>query len=138
MDGVVAGVGLDDLGAEKQTEWAYTTDGEAAADGDDWRVRWNPATVAPGLDAGPLSYSTPAPAPAARVLDRTGADLLTQHIVTLVDITGAARTVYSQYYMPFEAFITAGLFYLVLTFTLVRLFKMAERRYLAYLAPRKH
>ncbi|MCY1263685.1 Octopine transport system permease protein OccM [compost metagenome] len=59
-------------------------------------------------------------------------------IVTLVDITGAARTVYSQYYMPFEAFITAGLFYLVLTFTLVRLFKMAERRYLAYLAPRKH
>lgn len=59
-------------------------------------------------------------------------------IVTLVDITGAARTVYSQYYLPFEAFITAGLFYLVLTFILVRLFKMAERRWLAYLAPRKH
>ncbi|WAJ39470.1 ABC transporter permease [Pseudomonas sp. GOM7] len=58
-------------------------------------------------------------------------------IVTLVDITGAARTVYSQYYMPFEAFITAGLFYLVLTFTLVRLFKRAERRWLAYMAPRK-
>lgn len=59
-------------------------------------------------------------------------------IVTLVDITGAARTVYSQYYLPFEAFITAGLFYLILTFILVRLFKMAERRWLAYLAPRKH
>lgn len=58
-------------------------------------------------------------------------------IVTLVDITGAARTVYSQYYMPFEAFITAGLFYLALTFTLVRLFKRAERRWLAYMAPRK-
>ena len=43
-------------------------------------------------------------------------------IVTLVDITGAARTVYSQYYLPFEAFITAGLFYLCLTFILVRLF----------------
>ncbi|WP_322978353.1 ABC transporter permease [Pseudomonas sp. C11] len=58
-------------------------------------------------------------------------------IVTLVDITGAARTVYSQYYMPFEAFITAGLFYLALTFILVRLFKRAERRWLAYMAPRK-
>lgn len=58
--------------------------------------------------------------------------------VTLVDITGAARTVYSQYYLPFEAFITAALFYLCLTFILVRLFKLAERRWLAYLAPRKH
>nr|WP_298166013.1 ABC transporter permease [uncultured Pseudomonas sp.] len=58
-------------------------------------------------------------------------------IVTLIDITGAARTVSSRFYMPFEAFITAGAFYLVLTFILVRLFKLAERRWLAYLAPRK-
>ncbi|SHN11401.1 ABC transporter permease [Phytopseudomonas punonensis] len=58
-------------------------------------------------------------------------------IVTLIDITGAARTVSSQYYLPFEAFITAGLFYLCLTFILVRLFKLAERRWLAYLAPRR-
>lgn len=58
-------------------------------------------------------------------------------IVTLIDITGAARTVSSRYYLPFEAFITAGLFYLGLTFILVRLFKLAERRWLAYLAPRK-
>jgi arginine/ornithine transport system permease protein len=58
-------------------------------------------------------------------------------IVTLIDITGAARTVSSQHYLPFEAFITAGLFYLCLTFVLVRLFKHAERRWLGYLAPRK-
>jgi arginine/ornithine transport system permease protein len=58
-------------------------------------------------------------------------------IVTLIDITGAARTVSSRHYLPFEAFITAGLFYLCLTFVLVRLFKYAERRWLAYLAPRK-
>ncbi len=58
-------------------------------------------------------------------------------IVTLIDITGAARTVSSRFYMPFEAFITAGLFYLMLTFILVRLFKLAERRWLAYMAPRK-
>ncbi|MDP3845361.1 MAG: ABC transporter permease [Pseudomonas sp.] len=59
-------------------------------------------------------------------------------IVTLIDITGAARTISSQYYLPFEAFITAGAFYLCLTFILVRLFKLAEHRWLAYLAPRKH
>ncbi|MWV16046.1 ABC transporter permease subunit [Pseudomonas sp. L-22-4S-12] len=58
-------------------------------------------------------------------------------IVTLVDITGAAKTVNSQYFMPFEAYVTAGLFYLCLTFILVRLFKLAEHRWLAYLAPRK-
>ncbi|MPT16150.1 MAG: ABC transporter permease [Pseudomonas sp.] len=59
-------------------------------------------------------------------------------LVTLIDLTGAARTISSQYYMPFEAFITAGLFYLVLTIALVRLFKRAELRWLAYLTPRKH
>ncbi|WP_333983175.1 ABC transporter permease [Ectopseudomonas khazarica] len=58
-------------------------------------------------------------------------------VVTLIDITGAAKTVSSQYYLPFEAYITAGLFYLALTFILVRLFKLAERRWLAYMAPRK-
>ncbi|MFS2160146.1 ABC transporter permease [Pseudomonas sp. Pseusp122] len=58
-------------------------------------------------------------------------------IVTLVDITGAAREVNAKYYLPFEAYITAGVFYLCLTFILVRLFKLAERRWLGYLAPRK-
>ncbi|WP_296181026.1 ABC transporter permease [Pseudomonas sp. UBA1879] len=59
-------------------------------------------------------------------------------IVTLIDITGAARTVNAQFYLPFEAYITAGIFYLCLTFILVKLFKLAERRWLSYLAPRKH
>ncbi|MCK5756104.1 MAG: penicillin-binding protein, partial [Mycobacterium sp.] len=54
--------------------------------GQDWKIRWDPAVVAPGLDAGPLAYSTLVPQPAARVLDRTGAELLTQHVVTLVDV----------------------------------------------------
>ena len=58
-------------------------------------------------------------------------------VVTLIDITGAAKTVNSQYYLSFEAYITAGVFYLLLTLILVRLFKLAERRWLAYMAPRK-
>ena len=57
-------------------------------------------------------------------------------IVTLLDITGAAREVNSKYYLPFEAFITAAGFYLALTFILVSLFHFAEKRWLAHLAAR--
>ena len=57
--------------------------------------------------------------------------------VTLMDLTGAARNAYSQHFAPFEAFIFAGLLYLTLTFALVGLFRLAERRYLAHLQPRK-
>lgn len=56
--------------------------------------------------------------------------------VTLVDITGAARNVYSQHFAPFEAFIFAGLIYMVLTFALVGLFQLAERHWLSHLRPR--
>jgi len=50
--------------------------------------------------------------------------------VTLLDVTGAAQQVYAKYYLPFEAFITAGAFYFVLTLSLVGLFRWAENRWL--------
>lgn len=73
-----------------QTQWSYRTNGTAVASDEKWTIDWTPATVAPGLDAGPLSYSTLSPNPAARVLDRTGAELLTRHIVTLVNVSPGA------------------------------------------------
>ena len=51
-------------------------------------------------------------------------------VVTLLDVTGAAREVNAKYYLPFEAFITAGAFYFVLTLGLVGLFRWAENRWL--------
>ncbi|MCF8205270.1 MAG: ABC transporter permease subunit, partial [Methylotenera sp.] len=51
-------------------------------------------------------------------------------VVTLLDLTGAARQLYSKYYLPFEAFIMAGAFYFVLTLSLVGLFRWAENRWL--------
>ena len=54
-------------------------------------------------------------------------------IVTLLDLTGAARELNSRFYLPFEAFITAALFYLALTSVLVALFRRAEHRWLAHL-----
>lgn len=58
-------------------------------------------------------------------------------VVTVVDLTGAAREMYSRTYLPFEAYLTAGAMYLALTFALVGLFHAAERRWLKHLGPRK-
>ena len=62
---------------------------------------------------------------------------LASAVPALLDITGAARQIYADFYIPFEAFITAGFIYASLTLMLVGLFKLAERRWLAHLAPRK-
>ncbi len=56
-------------------------------------------------------------------------------IVTILDLTGAARLVSSRYYAPFESFLTAGLFYMALTFIILGCFKIAEKKFLAYLRP---
>lgn len=56
-------------------------------------------------------------------------------IVTIMDLTGAARLVNSRYYAPFESFLTAGLFYMCLTFIIIACFKFAEKRFLAYMRP---
>lgn len=56
-------------------------------------------------------------------------------IITIMDLTGAARLVNSRYYAPFESFLTAGLFYMALTFIILWCFKVAEKRFLAYLRP---
>lgn len=57
-------------------------------------------------------------------------------VVTIMDLTGAAREINSTYYIPFEAFITAALFYFSFTLVLVGLFHKAEARWLKPLMPR--
>jgi arginine/ornithine transport system permease protein len=57
-------------------------------------------------------------------------------VVTLYDLTGAARELNSVHYLPFEAFITAAVFYAVITAVLVALFRAAERRWLQPMLPR--
>ncbi len=56
-------------------------------------------------------------------------------VITLMDITGAAGIINARYYAPYEAYITAGVFYLCITFTIVWLFKKIEKRIYAHLAP---
>jgi arginine/ornithine transport system permease protein len=57
--------------------------------------------------------------------------------VTLVDITRVARDVYSNSLLVTESFGVAALIYFVLTFTLVGVFKLLERRFLRHLRPQE-
>lgn len=56
-------------------------------------------------------------------------------VVTIVDLTGAARDIYSRFYAPFDAFIAVALIYMALTFTIVFIFRKLEKRMLRHLKP---
>lgn len=58
-------------------------------------------------------------------------------VITIIDLFGAARIVNSRHFVPFESFITAGIFYLILTFAIIWLFKRIEFRWHAHLRQRK-
>jgi arginine/ornithine transport system permease protein len=55
--------------------------------------------------------------------------------VTLVDITRVARDVYGNHLVMTESFGVAAVIYFALTFTLVGIFKLLERKYLQHLRP---
>ncbi|XVJ70069.1 MAG: ABC transporter permease [Rhizobacter sp.] len=57
--------------------------------------------------------------------------------VTLVDITRVARDVNSNHLLVTESFGVAAVIYFVLTFALVGLFKLLERRFLRHLRPQQ-
>jgi len=58
-------------------------------------------------------------------------------VITIIDITGAARIVNSRFYSPYEAFLTAAVFYLTLTFLIVWSIKKLEVRWFAHLRPQE-
>jgi arginine/ornithine transport system permease protein len=63
---------------------------------------------------------------------------LASAVPSMLDVTAAASRVYSDYYLPFEAYLAAASIYLAASFCLIGFFKFSETRLLAYLAPRKH
>ena len=56
-------------------------------------------------------------------------------VVTIVDLTGAARNIYSRFYAPFDAFIAVALIYMALTFLLVFAFRKLENHLLRHQKP---
>jgi arginine/ornithine transport system permease protein len=58
-------------------------------------------------------------------------------VITIIDLTGAARIVNSRYFTPYEAFISAAVLYLCLTFLIVAAFRRLEQHWFAHLRPRE-
>lgn len=54
-------------------------------------------------------------------------------VVTIMDLTGAARFVYARFYAPFDAFLFVAAIYLCLTFAILYLFRYLEKKLLAHL-----
>ena len=48
--------------------------------------------------------------------------------ITLLDLTGVARTLIAKTYMPIELFLAAGLFYLAITAVVLQGFRFVEKR----------
>jgi arginine/ornithine transport system permease protein len=61
---------------------------------------------------------------------------LASAVPSMLDVTAAASRIYSEYYLPFEAYLAAAAIYLTASFCLIGVFKLSERHLLAYLAPR--
>jgi arginine/ornithine transport system permease protein len=59
-------------------------------------------------------------------------------VITIIDITGAARIINSRYYSPYEAFLTAAALYMTITFLIVFLVKKLELRWHAHLQPQSN
>ncbi|KAA5605589.1 ABC transporter permease [Roseospira marina] len=56
--------------------------------------------------------------------------------VTLLDLTGMARTIIARNYMPVETFLMAGVIYMTITFVLVRGLRFIEHRTSAHMRGR--
>jgi len=95
------------------------------------------AARAMGMSRGVMLRRVVLPAAFRRMLPAYGNEVILMlqatslaSTVTLLDVTGAARTMNSTYYLPFESFLTAAVIYLAMTTALVGLFHATERRWL--------
>ena len=78
------------------------------------------------------------PAYSNEVVMMLHATSLASAVPSMLDVTAAASRIYSDYYLPFEAYIAAAAISLTASFFLIGFFKFSERHLLAYLAPRRH
>lgn len=62
---------------------------------------------------------------------------LASTVPALTDVTAVASRIYSDFYLPFEAYMAAAVIYLCVTFALIGVFRLLEKHFLAYLAPRQ-
>ena len=78
------------------------------------------------------------PAYSNEVVMMLHATSLASVVPALYDLTNAAYSIYKTYYLAFQPFIVVAVLYFFLTFALVYVFRLLERRFLAYLRPQAH
>ncbi|MBK0400705.1 ABC transporter permease subunit [Limibaculum sp. M0105] len=54
-------------------------------------------------------------------------------VITIQDILGAGRTLNARHYVAYEGFLTSAALYMAITFAVVWVFRLVERRYLRHL-----
>ena len=99
----------------------------AKAYGMSWAVRMRRIIL-------PSAFRRALPAYANEVIFMLHASAIAS-VVTIVDLTGAARDIYSRYYAPFDAFLFVAAIYLCITFTLIFIFRHIENKVLAHQKP---
>lgn len=55
--------------------------------------------------------------------------------ITLLDLTGMARTIIARTYTPIEIFLAAGALYLAMSLVIIALFRLIEKRHNRYMQP---
>jgi arginine/ornithine transport system permease protein len=98
------------------------------------------AAAALGLSLRQSTWLVLIPSVFRRILPQVGNEVvLMMHasalasVVTLADILGAARTFNARHYLAVEGLLVAAILYMALTFTVIGVFSLLERRYMAYL-----
>ncbi|MGN5236696.1 penicillin-binding transpeptidase domain-containing protein [Rhodococcus sp. SJ-3] len=78
-------------------DWSYRTTGSAiegaaeeSDDDDGWRIRWDPAVLAPELSSGTSLRYTPTTGAPPTIFDSAGQPLMSEQIVTLVNLDSSA------------------------------------------------
>ncbi|WP_072804682.1 penicillin-binding transpeptidase domain-containing protein [Rhodococcoides yunnanense] len=72
-------------------QWQYDTQATATETDQGWKIDWDPAVLAPGLAADTTIRYTPTDALVTpKVFDRAGGELMSQQVVTLVNVDAAA------------------------------------------------
>ncbi len=79
----------------------------------------------------PLAYRIALPAYSNEIILMLKGSALASTI-TLLDLTGMARTIIARTYMPVEVFFAAGCIYLLLTFLFIQGYRLLERRLLRH------
>ncbi len=82
----------------------------------------------------PIAIRLSLPAYSNDIISMTKATALAS-TVTLLDMTGVARTIVAQTFAPYEIFVSAAIIYLVIAWMVQKGFGMLERRMSRYLKP---